>query len=318
MRLTRTARKSANSLKREIPARSGTSAYRQAGVSDGLAESGLSIEQELKRLSGVPLTFAPGTAWGYSLALDVLGAVMARAAGEPLPDLVARLVTGPLQMADTGFTVNDPSRLAAAYTDGSPPRVMRDPEVVPFGDGGGIRFSPSRVFDQKSFVSGGAGMVGTAGDFMTFLETLRRGGGKILTPASAWAMMSNQIGSLRIDVEPTPPWGFGFGGAVLMDPELAGVPQASGTWKWGGVYGHHWYVDPKNALTVVVLTNTDIEGMAGGTVGELMTAVYGNSSDGKLLSRPASRSRSSVQETAGQVLTFAGYCYEPYPQRGSS
>lgn len=86
-------------------------------------------------------------------------------------------------------------------------------------------------------------------------------------------MMSNQIGQLRIDVEAIPSWGFGFGGAVLMDPSLAQVPQATVTWKWGGVYGHHWYVDPVNRVTVIALTNTAIEGMIGRFNPELMAAV---------------------------------------------
>ena len=89
-------------------------------------------------------------------------------------------------------------------------------------------------------------------------------------------MTANQIGSLRITTEETPSWGFGFGGAVLMDRELAGVQQENGTWKWGGVYGHHWYVDKTNRLTVIALTNTAIEGMAGSFVAELQRAVYGH------------------------------------------
>ena len=179
---------------------------------------------------------------------------MARAGGASLPTLVERLVTGPLRMKHTGFTVSDPARLVTAYVDGAPPRRMADPDVVPFG--------------------GGAGMAGAAPDFLTFLETLRQGGGAILTSDSVRAMMANQIGALRVNVELTPSWGFGFGGAVLMDPQLAGVPQAAGTWKWGGVYGHHWYVDPRNRLSVVTLTNTALEGMAGGFVVQLMNAVY--------------------------------------------
>jgi CubicO group peptidase (beta-lactamase class C family) len=60
-----------------------------------------------------------------------------------------------------------------------------------------------------------------------------------------------------------------------MDADAAGTPQGSGAWQWGGVYGHHWYVDPANRLTVVAMTNTAIEGMVGGFVRELMSAVYG-------------------------------------------
>jgi CubicO group peptidase (beta-lactamase class C family) len=248
--------------------------YHRARVSDGLAEPGLPMAEELARLASVPLVFEPGSRWGYSLAIDVLGEVLARAGGEPLHMLVERLVTGPLEMTDTAFLVRDVRRLATPYVDGSPPRRMRDPDTVPFGEGAGIRFSPSRIFDPNSFPSGGAGMAGTATDFLRFLETMRRGGGKILSAESTRTMMSNQIGELRIDVEETPSWGFGIGGAVLMDPVLAGVPQAAGTWKWGGVYGHHWYVDPAKGLTVVSLSNTAIEGMGGKFVSDLMAAIY--------------------------------------------
>jgi CubicO group peptidase (beta-lactamase class C family) len=249
-------------------------AYESAGVSDGLDQPGLSMDEELKRLAMVPLSYAPGSAWGYSLAMDVLGEITSRAGGAPLPELVEQLVTRPLAMADTGFAVRDLDRLAVPYVDGATPRLMQDPDIVPFGDGAGIRYSPSRIFDARSFPSGGAGMVGTATDFMKFLEAVRQGGAPVLSTDRARAMMTNQTGELRIDVEPTPAWGFGFGGAVLLDPDLAGTPQAAGTWKWGGVYGHHWYVDPVNRLTVVALSNTAIEGMAGKFVGGLMHAVY--------------------------------------------
>jgi CubicO group peptidase (beta-lactamase class C family) len=152
---------------------------------------------------------------------------------------------------------------------------MKDPDTVPFGPGAGIRFSPSRILDHRSFTSAGTGMVGTATDFLTFLESLRTGGGGILTAHSVHQMMSNQIGALRINVEATPSWGFGFGGAVLMDPAMARAPQGVGTWKWGGVYGHHWYVDSQSGLTVVALSNTAVEGMVGGFVTELTESVYG-------------------------------------------
>jgi len=249
--------------------------YQTAGVSDGLAESGMTMEEELQRLATVPLSSAAGTTWQYSLGLDVLGEILARAGGASLPVLVERIVTTPLRMPDTAFSVCDPQRLAAAYIDGKPPRRMRDDrDMVLFGGGAGIAFSPARIFDERSFASGGCGMAGTATDFLTFLEALRRGGAPILEAGSVRAMMSNQVGSLRVTFEPTPAWGFGFGGAVLLDPSLAGVPQAAGTWKWGGVYGHHWYVDPVRRLTLVALTNTAVEGMAGAFVGELMNAIY--------------------------------------------
>jgi CubicO group peptidase (beta-lactamase class C family) len=249
--------------------------YHKAGVSDGLDESGLTMEEELRRLSSVPLWYTPGTSWGYSLAIDVLGAILEVIARTPLPAVIERLVTAPLRMSDTGFAVPDRARLVVPYVDSKPPRRMSDPDSVPFLPGtAGIRFSPSRIFDTRSFASGGGGMAGTAADFLTFLEAIRRGGSPILQSQSTRAMMTNQIGALRITTEQKPAWGFGFGGAILMEPDLADVPQAEGTWNWGGVYGHHWFVDPQRRLTLVALTNTALEGMVGEFVRELMCAAY--------------------------------------------
>jgi CubicO group peptidase (beta-lactamase class C family) len=66
---------------------------------------------------------------------------------------------------------------------------------------------------------------------------------------------------------------------VLVDPQAAQSPQSAGTMSWGGAYGHSWFIDPTRRLTVVSLTNTAIEGMAGRFTVDLRDAVYG--SDGQ-------------------------------------
>ena len=70
----------------------------QAGVSDGLDDPPLTLEKNIDRLANVPLFYEPGTSWKYSLAIDVLGEVIAKAGGGTLPEVVRRLVTGPLGM----------------------------------------------------------------------------------------------------------------------------------------------------------------------------------------------------------------------------
>ena len=236
--------------------------YLKLGVSDGMDQPGVDFETELSRIVQAGLFFPPGAAWLYSVGLDVLGAVLEAAAGRTLPEIVAERVTRRLGMADTGFAVTDRARLAVPYVDGAPPRPMADPDVVPFAELSGIRYSPSRAFDLTSFPSGGAGMVGTAPDFLSFLEAIRTGGGGIVSPRMAAAMMSNQTGDLAI-VTNGPGWGFGFGGAVLLDPAAANSVHSPGVWLWGGVYGHSWFVDPVKKLSALVMTNTAIEGMTG-------------------------------------------------------
>ena len=116
-------------------------------------------------------------------------------------------------------------------------------------------------------------MVGTAGDFVNFLEALRTGGGRILRRQTVEEMIANQTGDFVIDPQ-TPGWGFGFGAAVLRDPIAAQTPQSPGTYSWGGAYGHSWFVDPQFELTLVALTNTTIEGMAGGFPLAIRDTVY--------------------------------------------
>jgi CubicO group peptidase (beta-lactamase class C family) len=247
--------------------------YHRANVSDGLDQPGLDMAENLRRIASVALQHRPGTAWEYSVALDVLGGLMERVHGKPLQEIVSELVTGPLSMRDTAFRVVDAARLAAPYVDGSPPTRMTDPQLVPMpnGPGAGISYSPSRAFNERSFPSGGTGMVGSAPDVLRFLECMRSGGAPVLPANLTAAAMQNQIGELA---GPMPGWGFGFGGAVLLDPAAAQTPQARGTWMWGGVYGHSWFVDPTAKLTFVLLTNTALEGLFGRLPYLLRNALY--------------------------------------------
>lgn len=247
-------------------------AYERLGVSDGLDRPGLSIDKNLHRLAKAPLFYPPGQGWRYSLSLDVLGAVAAKAARKPLPELVRTRITGPLGMRDTGFAVADRGRLVAPYIDGKPEPVRMETDVrVPLWQGA-VQFSPGRVLNLASYPSGGAGMVGTAGDFLRFLETVRSGGGGLLSDDSAQAMMRDHVGAQAQTRGPG--WGFGYGGAVLDDPAAAQVPHGKGTFAWGGVYGHSWFVDPQQRLTVIALTNTAMEGMSGAFPTEIRDAVY--------------------------------------------
>ncbi|WP_207485152.1 serine hydrolase domain-containing protein, partial [Arenibaculum pallidiluteum] len=249
-------------------------AYHVLGISDGLAEPGMSLEENLRRLAQAPLAFPAGTSWRYSLGTDVLGAVMERAAGTGLAQLVRDTVTGPLDMPDTGFTVADPGRLVTPYADGKPEPVrMHDGIGVPV-HGRVARFAPSRILDPRSYPSGGAGMVGTAGDVLKFLEAIRTGGAPILARSTVEAMMADQVG-MQAQTQ-GPGWGFGYGWAVLVDPASSRTPQSKGTIQWGGAYGHSWFVDPVERLSVVALTNTAFEGMSGGGTFpvEIRDAVY--------------------------------------------
>jgi CubicO group peptidase (beta-lactamase class C family) len=173
------------------------------------------------------------------------------------------LVSRPLGLADTAFAVTDRSRLTVPYADATPePMRMAELQTVPFGDGAGIRFAPDRVFNPASFPSGGAGIVATADDYLRFLECLRQGGGPILRPETTAAMISPQTSDIPVAL-PGPGWAWGLGVPVVTDAAKAKMTLSAGSYAWGGVYGHSWFVDPGRRISVVILTNTAIEGMNG-------------------------------------------------------
>jgi CubicO group peptidase (beta-lactamase class C family) len=258
--------------------------YHRANVSDGLDQPGLAMTDELDRLTRAGLAYRPGERWDYSLSMDVMGAVMEVVEGRDLEAVMAEHVSGPLKLTSIGFDLKPGQRevLVAAYADHKPAplRIPDDgyrvhfPPGIPLYEGlAGIHLVPARVFDPASFRSSGAGMVGNASDMLTFIEALRTGGAPILTRDTTAAMMTVQTGNLPIPNR-GPGWAFGFGAAILTDPAAAQSPQSPGTFGWGGVWGHTWFVDPARRLSVVSLTNTALEGMMGRYTRDLRNAVY--------------------------------------------
>lgn len=230
-------------------------------------------EEIVARIGALPLLFAPGTAWSYGPSIDVLGFIAGKLVGGTLEDATRRYVTDPLGMNDTRYGVTDKTRLAAAYADSPGGAVlMSDPHSVPNMFGGVTTFDPGRIFDAKAFQSGGGGMAGTAPDIMALLEALRTGGAPILKPETLQAGFADQTPQLAFSQ--TPGWKFSYFGAWLDDPKLAQSPAAPGTNRWGGIYGHNWFVDPENGLSVVSMSNTGLEGCDGPFKDEVRDAVY--------------------------------------------
>ncbi|WP_426289201.1 serine hydrolase domain-containing protein [Ensifer adhaerens] len=250
----------------------GDGPYHRHAISSGLDDTDDDLTALIGKLTAIPLSYPPGHGWGYSMSLDVLGAVIEEATGSKLPEAIATLVTRPMGMNDTAFSVTDKRRLVVHYGDASPrPRRLVGDDAVPFF-GNPVRLSPGRIFNPRAFPSGGAGMAGTAGDVIRLLESLRTGHSPVLDAASTRSMFDIQArtGGLAAGAG----WEFGFGGAVLVEPEMAGTPQSRGTLQWDGAYGHKWFIDPARGLTVVALTNTAFEGMNGRFPDDLRDAIY--------------------------------------------
>jgi CubicO group peptidase (beta-lactamase class C family) len=245
-----------------------------ADFSDGLTDTDLGFEENFTRLAQRPLNFSPGTRWEYSVAIDVLGAVLARVEGQSLDDVVRRHVTGPLGIEDTGFHIADRARFATAYADAAPV-AERMPERLVLGsdENGWFNFAPERAFNARAFQSGGAGMVGTAEGVLGLLEALRTDASGILRPETRRAAILNQVGTLDRGAG-NDGQRFGFVSAIVDDPKLAATPQSKGTLNWGGVYGADWFIDIARGLTVVSMTNTALEGCNGRFTRDTRDALY--------------------------------------------
>ena len=250
--------------------------YNTIPVSAGIGDD-VTMEENLARMVQAGLTFPPGAAWLYSVAIDVLGAVMAKAEGTDVEGAVKKYVTGPMQMTDTSFFVTDESRLVQPYSNAAPEPVrIGDGFKQPFVPGcGPINLGTSRAFSKTAFQGGGGCMNGKAMDIVRMLDAIRAGGAPILSEATTKEMMSNQIGPLRVIFDPTGNTAFGFGGSILLDPAASGSFLSPGSWQWGGVWGHSWHVDPARKTTIVNLTNTTLEGMVGQVVRDIQQAVVG-------------------------------------------
>jgi CubicO group peptidase (beta-lactamase class C family) len=240
-------------------------------ISGGVGPTDNNFEENFTRVAKLPLNFAPGTAWLYSVAIDVLGAALAQIHGGSLDEAAKAHVTGPLGMKDTGFFVSDITRLAKPYADGSPPQPMREPERVINAEGNTTVFSPKRIFSETAFQSGGGGMAGTASDLATLFETMRKGGGGIVSDELVKRAFTNQTGAL---LGPDAGRSFGYFGSIIEDTSKTEQPGGLGAANWGGVYGHSWLVDHANELTIVSMTNTALEGCTGVYPKDLIRAVY--------------------------------------------
>jgi CubicO group peptidase (beta-lactamase class C family) len=212
----------------------------------------LTAEEFVQRVAQAPLAHAPGTTWEYSLAVDVLGRVVEKASGKRLGEFLDERMFKPLQMADTAFTVpqDKASRLA---------------EPLPTDPATG---NPNRLIDVRQAPkndSGGAGLVSTAGDYLRFGQMMLNGGeldgARVLSRTTVALMTSDHLpATIRQTVQPgeqllgVQGYTFGLGFAVRKEQGIAGLHGSPGEFTWGGYAGTYFWIDPKEQLVGVLMT----------------------------------------------------------------
>ncbi|QWF82966.1 serine hydrolase domain-containing protein [Amycolatopsis sp. CA-230715] len=197
------------------------------------------------RLAPLPLLHAPGTRWHYGWGLDLVGLAVERRTGGRLGDFLRDAVFEPLGMTGTGFGVADPDRYARPLPGESLPDLSR-----------------------ARFDSGGAGLVGTAADYLAFIAALL-GHRPLFAPSIVDGMTTDRLdaGTEVRDLEEMRP-GHTFGLGVAVHRE-------TGAFTWPGAGGTTWWADPKRDLGVVFLAHAPGRAKRNhALIGELVERVF--------------------------------------------
>ena len=231
-------------------------AYRENNFD--FARDHLDSDAFIEKLSKLPLEFAPGTGWNYSVSTDVLGVAVERISGMRLGDYFERHIFAPLGMTDTHFGVAEgqSERLvdAYAYQPGHAPKMIN-------------AGATSKLNEPGAFDSGGGGLIGTIADYHRFSTMLLNGGeldgARIVSPKTIRLMRTNhlpnnadltEMSSSLFSEANNAGTGFGLGFAMVIDPARTLMPSSLGEFYWGGAYSTAFFVDPVERITMVFMT----------------------------------------------------------------
>jgi len=202
----------------------------------------------IEKLAALPFASQPGERYVYGYSTDILGHVIEKVSGVSLDRFITSRVLEPLKMSDTHFFLptEKESRLATVYSRTMTTPLARAPQGHP-GQGHYAR-GPRKAF------SGGAGLLSTASDYARFLQMMLNGGEldgvRLLSPKTVELMTVNHIGSLYV----VPGRGFGLGFETVEDLGRSGRYGSEGEFSWGGAYFSRYWVDPKEELIAVFLS----------------------------------------------------------------
>ena len=242
----------------------GDDAYEKSYAEAGVFGVDVTLAEMMGKLAALPMRRQPGTAWEYSIGPDIQARLVEVLSGMPFDEYLQRHLFQPLKMKDAGFFA--PPAAAARLVPVS--WMNQEHHLVPLDEehghpDGGFLLQPEYVnsYAMNHRRKGGSyGLVGTAEDYFRFAQAMANGGtldgARILAPRTVDFMTRDHLGEIRMPTQDGTQsgMGFGLGFAVIRDPALVGEMSSIGTYTWAGAAATHFWVDPKEDLVVVAMT----------------------------------------------------------------
>jgi CubicO group peptidase (beta-lactamase class C family) len=232
-------------------------AYRHLKIAEFNATDNLDVM--IEKLSTLPLEFSPGTRWNYSVAIDVMGYLVQKLSGVSFGEFLRTRLFEPLSMNDTAFWCppEDIGRFSSCYMPGKGGAITLQDDA-----------GKSTYAKPPSLESGGGGLVSTAHDYMRFCRMMLAGGTldgvQILSPKTvALFSLNHLVGNQELGQMAMPGLfseagysgiGFSIGCGVNINVARTRLPGTLGEYFWGGAASTAFWIDPKEDLAVVFMT----------------------------------------------------------------
>lgn len=214
------------------------------------------LNEFIEKLAELPLKYEPGERYHYSVAFDVLGALIERVSNMSLDDYMQIHIFDPLGMRDTFFQVPK-EKLHRLLSDQGWDYEQRKIVAIPA--------EQRRSFENVELLVGGGGLVSTARDYLRFCQMILNGGelngARILGPKTVEMMSGNHLSDdVRangvgeyplLDLYSGQSMALGWG--VVTNPTAMPDLSSLGELSWGGVAGTKFWIDPKEKLIGIAL-----------------------------------------------------------------
>jgi CubicO group peptidase (beta-lactamase class C family) len=241
--------------------------FRQSGLLAPMGKLRVPLAELGARVATLPLAHQPGTRWRYSIASDLLGALVEHISGIAFDAFLDERIFKPLGMVDTGFHVpaEKVDRFAACYT----PAVPAAPGGVPLPAGSGATHGGLMLVDAPATSpylkaglppSGGGGLVSTTTDYLRFAQMLLNWGEaegvRLLSRKTVELMTANHLPEaflpFKVGIEPVLGSGFGLGVSLRISDE-SGLLGSEGMFGWNGAAGTFVRIDPYEEMVILYM-----------------------------------------------------------------